>query len=370
MATATSTVLNPPLFTALEKNFGRVRVSNPGSPLAGVPVPKYSRGKVRITLDIADFGESYYANCPFCSDTRQRMSVNHRFGVKDPQTGRRHLELVKCFNEGCFAEDYDRRKQLHATLFPDGRYADEVQPLSVKPVAPVRSRKAGPPPVSTPLNELPGDHPARTFVQQRGLAPDLLATDFGVGYTDGDDTVAPRLYRPSLVIPVYSTCSLTHPSAGDSDDKLVGWQARVLDPVGSMPKYLSAEGLPISKLLYNLPNASRANGPLVVVEGVSDVWAVGTNAVGLFGKTINAYKADLIVKHAAGRPVVVWLDTDAETDAKAVANTIWTARAVDGDLSPVFLARCPEGRTDPGECTPEQVVESLDAALSGRRSSV
>lgn len=365
MADATLTVLNPTLFTAMEKTFGHVRVSNPGIPLAGVPVPKYSRGKVRVSLDITDFGEGYNVNCPFCSDTRRRMIVNHRFGVKDPQTGSRHLELVKCFNEQCFSADYDRRKQLHATLFPDERYADEVQPLPIKPAAPARSRKAGPPPASTPLDELPDDHPARAFVQQRGLDPDVLATDFGVGYSAGDDSSAPRLYHPSLVIPVYSAGSLPNPLTDDSGD-LVGWQARLLDPPSGKSKYMTAAGMPTGRVLYNLPNASRATGPLVVVEGVSDVWAVGANAVGLFGKSINAYKADLIVKHAAGRPVVVWLDADAVADAKAVANMIRTARAVSGDLSPQVVASCPQGRYDPGECTPSEVNAALTVALSGR----
>ncbi|MGB0768155.1 MAG: hypothetical protein ACPGYV_10640 [Phycisphaeraceae bacterium] len=364
MANATSAVLRPCLFTALQKNFGRVKITNAGVPLAGFHLPENIRGKTRLRLKVTDFGESYYANCPFCSDTRQRMSVNHRFGVKDGKTGRRHLELVKCFNEDCFAEDYDRRKQLHATLFPDGRYADEVQPLPVKPVALVPSREAGPPPSSTRLDRLAPNHAGRLFVERRGLDPDALAAEFGVGYTGSDNTSSPRLYRPSLIIPVWSPGTLVTSSSGVSDDVLAGWQARLLDPRPGESKYMTASGLQTGRLLYNLPAASRAGGPLVVAEGVSDVWAVGANAVALFGKTISAYKADLVVKHAVGRPVVVWLDADACKEAEAVANTIRTARAVDGDLSPVCVAHCPAGRDDPGECTPVEVATVIESALS------
>lgn len=273
--------------------------------------------------------------------------------------------LIEISSHHCGDFD-DRRKQLHATLFPDDRYADEAQPLPVKPIAPVPVRKAGPPPASTPLDELPDGHPARAFVQHRGLDPAVLAGDFGVGYSDGDDSSAPCLYRPSLIIPIFSSGSLTNRSTDDSVCGLVGWQARLLDPAAGKSKYMTAAGMPTGRVLYNLPAASRTNGPLVVVEGVSDVWTVGTNAVGLFGKSINAFKADLILNRAADRPVVVWLDADAKTEAKKVANTIRTARAVGGDLSPVFVARCPAGRSDPGECTSDEVAAVIDAALSGR----
>jgi len=355
--------LNPDLYKQMSKTFGHVKVANPGYPLTGVYGPRETRKGLRLI--ITEYGETYCANCPFCTDTRQRMYVNHRFGVLDRKTGRRHLELVTCFNENCFSHDYECRKKLHATLYPEGRYADEMPGLPVKPVAsPTATRKAGPPPKSVRLDRLAPDHPARLFVERRGLDPDVLAAEFGVGYTAGDDTTSPALYKPCLVIPVWSPGVLINSATGVADDDLVGWQARLLEPRAGESKYMTATGMQTGRVLYNLPQASKAEGPLVVVEGVSDVWAVGTNAVALFGKTIQPLKACKIAEHARGRPVVVWLDADAYAAANGVAEKITRARRSVGDLSPVVIARCPDGRGDPGECSREEVAAAINLALN------
>ena len=52
---------------------------------------------------VHDAGEYYTVSCPWCTDTRKRLYINHRWGLKDPETGSLNLHLAHCFNEGCSA---------------------------------------------------------------------------------------------------------------------------------------------------------------------------------------------------------------------------------------------------------------------------
>ena len=105
-----------------------------------------------------------------------------------------------------------------------------------------------------------------------------------------------------------------------------------------------------SRLLYGLPQAVKAKGPVVVAEGMADVWRVGPGGVALFGKSISPVQIKLILRHLRGRPIVVLLDGDAEDEAKKVCGLIRQAR-LQADNAPVVVGKLPAKRKDPGECT-------------------
>src|SRR5579862_7193886 len=132
------TPLNPRLHARLVERFGRVGISNDGQALQVTHMPDYVHRKGRLKAHVSSWGETYKVNCPFCSDTRGRLYISHRWGVRDPRTGDDLLHLAFCHNEECL-RTREAQKQLHKHVFPDGRYAFEVASLtsaSVTPSAP------------------------------------------------------------------------------------------------------------------------------------------------------------------------------------------------------------------------------------------
>jgi DNA primase len=160
-----------------------------------------------------------------------------------------------------------------------------------------------------------------------------------------------------------------------SDDlQLVGWQARMLESNhGAAPKYLTSTGTQKSRLLYNFPNARKASGPAIIVEGVTDVWKIGRSAVALLGKSMSPEQLRWIGTWFALRAVIVWLDRDAEPEAKLIQSAIIQARKGSISRGGVYLARCPKGKKDPGECSAseiEAVLKKVNQLEKSRRLRV
>jgi len=362
-------VLNPKLFSRLKLTIGRVRISNEGVPLRCVYTPSWSLQGVRMRAQYIDRGETYFVNCPLCNDTRQRLAVNHCWAERDARTGDSNLHLVKCFNEDCL-NNMKAQMQLHVLVFPDGRYSHHVdvplKPIKVSPLDP----RAICLPASTPLNELHDQHPARLYLLRRGFSPDRLASDYGLAFCDSCRDSSPQLHDPRLIVPilkpVFDVKGWAIRSAPDlAGQLLAGWQARAIRDTlpKNCPKYLTATGTPKSRLLYGLPMAIKTSGPAVIVEGVADVWNVGTNAVALLGKTISSEQCDLVLRYFRGRPVVVWLDADATEDAARVREHLRRALVGADRKSPVFIATAPAGRKDPGECNSSEISDAIELAL-------
>jgi hypothetical protein len=132
---------------------------------------------------------------------------------------------------------------------------------------------------------------------------------------------------------------------------LAGWQAREIDAGGRQSrKYLSMKGMRKSQLLYGLPKAIESEGPVIVVEGATDVWRLGTNGVAAFGKMLHPSQIALLIRHFSGRPLVVFFDADAHEDAVVTAHQIRVKRREWGDSSPVVLATPQDGRGDVADC--------------------
>ena len=66
---------------------------------------------------MVQYGETYKVSCPFCSDTRQRLWINHHWGVRDEKTNDDLLHLAHCFNDDCI-NTREVQKELHAMVFP------------------------------------------------------------------------------------------------------------------------------------------------------------------------------------------------------------------------------------------------------------
>jgi len=151
---------------------------------------------------------------------------------------------------------------------------------------------------------------------------------------------------------------------------LLGWQARHLDdPETDRPKYLTARGTLKNRLLYGWPKLRETSGPILIVEGVTDMWRAGPGAVALLGKTISRDQVTLLVHPFQDRPVVVMLDNDAEEAAQKVVTAIRSGRGVFGaGQPPVVLAAVPGHKKDPGEADRDAIWRSVTHALKRDRS--
>ena len=100
---------------------------------------------------------------------------------------------------------------------------------------------------------------------------------------------------------------------------------------------------------------------MVIVEGPTDVWRLGCGAVGLFGKDMSLHQQALLDQHLPGRPVVVFLDRDAQDKAQELQRTLLNRGRV------TVLAGLPDGRDDVGDSTTEDAWQQVGLALERLR---
>lgn len=148
-----------------------------------------------------------------------------------------------------------------------------------------------------------------------------------------------------VIVPVY-----------DRDGALVSFVARWMGrPPDGIQKVLYPKGSRISKALWNVKRAAK-HSTVVICEGVFDALRVGSNAVCLFGKHASQDQLSLLMTLGLERRLVVMLDPDASDDAEALAEEL---TEVCGD---VRVASLPEGRKDPGECSPREIRRAVKRA--------
>lgn len=343
-------MLNPVLFNCLKNRFGEVRIAAENEPIDWelVAGPRNFR-KIRRS------GEEYRVSCPVCGDTRFRLYVNHRWGVYDPESNSRNLHLIRCWNLECF-RDYQRRDSFFRTVLLG--HADAIR------LAPVSSRKAtwkvsevSWPEQTVELSELGWDHPALEYLRGRKFQPGVIADWYGVRYCQARSGI----FSGRLVIPIYS------------NGAMVSYQARKIVEDGRKgDKYMTCKGAPIRGLLYNFDRAK--NYPtLVLVEGPTDAWRLGSCSAALLGKELSAPKLEALVSasRAAVKTVVVMLDPSGYDPSKTRKehHIVEAANALRRAIGPdrVVEVWLPDGR-DPGNSSRDFLVKAIVAA--SRRNNV
>src|SRR5579872_4473281 len=107
--------LRPALYARLTEFFGGdVIIANEGEEMVSTYSSNYSEVPA-LSVDIP--GEYYRVNCPYCTDTRRRLWINHRWGQRDDH-GKLNLFLAHCYNENCMAEP-GNSWNLYKQLFTD-----------------------------------------------------------------------------------------------------------------------------------------------------------------------------------------------------------------------------------------------------------
>ncbi len=336
-------VLNPTLYEALKQKFGEVRVADPGAAM----VARHARYPGRdVRLVVSSSGEYYKVCCCFCNDTRYRLWINHRWGVRDPATGRRHRWAALCYNEDCLAREENRVELIRLV----SRYDRTAAAGRVKLLPGKRTDPGAPKPLPRDfvrLDALKKGHPARKYVRSRGFVPDLISQRWGVGFSEEGPFPGAGIGR--LVIPIYRVT--------DDGARVWGWQARRLNEDERLPKYFTAPDMKKSAFLYGAERITDGTGPVAVCEGPIDVWRCEQDAVALLGNHISDYQVRLLCRLAAGRPLVVALDGEARVEAEVVAAKLRHEREssiLRPDDSPVLVLPLPEGR-DPADCSTEEL---------------
>lgn len=339
-STAYEPVLNPRLYAAMKDRFGAVRVVNDGEPLTGT----YGEDANGPRLEVHDRGETYVTCCPFCGDSRDRMWINHMFGVYDYKLQRRHYELWKCYNSEC-QQDYRNTSELADDLVYN--YSGSTPSSRLAPTqtaAPKELTKAEFPGPVVPVNALEPDHPASVYLAERRFDRDYLYKTWGVVLcTDVEARTKWSLVRGRLVVPVVSS------------GVMVGYQARFVGDIdwkkAGVPKYLTY--FPKSRVVYGIDEAE--NHPyLVLVEGATDVWRYGRGAVATFGKTSSQRQVAILAARLNGRTLILVPDNndpDSLTAFIETAKDVTTAQRNTGvPVSKVALCVLPTGR-DAGSMT-------------------
>ncbi len=342
--------LCPGLYNLLRERYGDVQIAMPGEAFQANAYRDTITGRIKYMIHSP--GEYYRINCPYCRDQRKRLWVSHMYGQFDAD-GRRITHLTHCYNENCFSK-YENRKAFEDRLFGliNRDMRGQVQAFQVLPgsVDPTELRQAQPPGTLVPVNDLPMDHKAVQYLQQRRYSS-TLCLKYRISYCV---SAAQQYFAAAdrLVFPIYF------------NNQMVGWQCRYIGDLNwsaaGIPKYYTMPGFHKRLCLYNYDTA-RQKSFVVLVEGLTDVHAVGDNAVALLGKTMSFRQQLLLLQLPPGTPFIILLDADAQAEAEAIQDVL----AMAPGQHPVVQVQLP-GDLDPADYDRPTLWNIIQAQAASR----
>jgi hypothetical protein len=339
--------LNKALYSRLKEEFGLVAVTNPGvsASVSYGAGPFSTVGKVRLRIDSnGSAGEYYKVNCPYCGDSRQRLWINHLWGVPDPVTQTRNLWLAVCYNENCL-ESYENALQLCDRVygFKNAKLRDKPIVVEKGIVEDGSLQVVEPPGLIKPISASPVC--VAYLRDKRGLDVASLTSDYGIGVCASAREPRLRPCEGRIYIPVFMYGSLVGYQCRWPDD--LDWKA------AGISKYYNKPNMPRRLMFYNFDNAVKY--PFVVVcEGPTDVWNVGPMAVASLGKKLSFSQLKLLCTYWGNGAVVILLDGEAWADAQRLVKELQNVR-YKGAVVPVKL---PEDK-DPGSLTNEENLDYI-----------
>jgi len=143
--------------------------------------------------------------------------------------------------------------------------------------------------------------PHRAYLKRRGFDPDSIETLWGIQSTGPLSSLAWRIWIPI-----------------ELGGRVVSWTTRAIGERN--PKYLSAS--PEQELVNHktvLYGEDLAGHALLVVEGPTDVWAVGPGAVATLGLKVTPQQIERMGNHPMR---AICFDSDARRQAEALADVL------------------------------------------------
>lgn len=282
-------MLNPALHAALRSRFGEVRVTN-----KNVRRSELWDDRSR-QYDVVERGEHYQVCCPFCSDTKFRLSFSYRWLQRKGLDDSEHTALVNCYNEGC--EDVYQQSFISGMheLVHQAEMGLLLSEAATPEAAPTVSRTLALPDGCVPVSDLPAGHPARQFlrVQYAGIPEAYMLAHRPLYCADGDGRY--RKAGKRVIFPIY-----------DELRQLVSWQGRTID-AAEQPRWYNPPGFSKTHI-WNLHALSPIDIP-ILCEGIPSAMACGPKALAIYGTS----PPPAVVKLLAARFPTAVLAFDADT---------------------------------------------------------
>jgi len=295
-------VLNSFLYKVLRKRFGEIRIHNRGMRHQHSLTQELDGTQTLVTIHS---GEEYAVCCPFCHDTRFRLSVNHMFGQRIGKVDIR--DAAYCFNEKCpqviQAVQDAIMEELDGELGDAPAVQSEAQSIeSLEDVVAFCQEKYTRLTNYQPLTDLDPCHPAREYLLCRRFDPDNAYKWYKLGFSAG---VEPKLAKDRLIFPLSINGTAVGYQAREIPDYTKTWK-------GS-PKYWTSAGTRKSFFLFNYDLAKKHDF-VILVEGPTDVMRIGPPAVAILGKCLGMAQLELIVDTWPSGPVILIGDPGFEDD--------------------------------------------------------
>jgi len=178
--------------------------------------------------------------------------------------------------------------------------------------------------------------PHRAYLKRRGFDPVSIETLWGTRSTGPLSPLAWRIWIPI-----------------ELDGRVVSWTTRAIGD--RSPRYLSAS--PEQELVNHktvLYGEDLAGHAILVVEGPTDVWAVGPGAVATLGLKVTPQQIERMGNHTIR---AICYDVDARRQAETLADVL---QQYPGETHVVEL----ESGSDPADADPAEIEELRTAFLT------
>lgn len=356
-------LLNQDLYQLLyDLTDGEVNVVDKGQELRYAVVERNGRRGIQRHSG----GEEYQINCPICGDKRKRCFVNHTFGTRIEGIPVYHL--VHCFNEECDREISKWLREAMKDSGMNGRIATKGKKTTsifdIMQEAQSSAKNHVQLPMVSPLTDLHPDHEALKYLRERGFEAEYLVRCFNVGFFKGLPT-RPRWENKRLIIPIV----FSGMRVGSTARLIPGYTPPPWPTGGEPPKYFHSPGFKKSWFLYNYDQAK--NSPVIaVVEGVTDVWKIGTWGMALLGKSMSDQQCQLLCQ--AGEKTGAWIvllgDASTEKDNAAASwrRNYEKLKAAYRYPDRVFLHHMAKG--DPGDCSSRELYDLVNNIIYRRKT--
>lgn len=325
--------LNRALYRRCKATFKHVQIKNVGEKQLRSVSVDLRTGAPRSV--ISHPGEYYAVCCPFCTDMRFRCYINHMYGQDDAR-GRPQTHLATCFNGGCPLASHTplAYQQLEQILLGHTLISLRRAVITEGKEVDIDKFRMTWPGAVTRVDKLPATHSAVVYLAGRGFDVETIGRFYNVQWCSDSDRY---ICQDRLIIPIYHK------------QKMVGWQARAAYDTNwktsRLPKYYTAPGTPKSQILYNFGNAIQYQVG-IIVEGVTDVWKVGPQAVCTLGSTMSMQQQSLFRKGFQDYAGVLLYDPDVKEQTASNASAF--AADFNSSLKSGFcVVQLPDG-TDPG----------------------
>jgi len=249
------------------------------------PIVDYLTDQKRIEFE--SDGEYYRVSCPFCTDTRHRLYINHMYGKIDCY-GRRSSYLARCFNETLCMMKEENAYNLYQKIMSPSLGLEDAK---IKPgkVVSAKKRVFPMPGPCTRLDRLDLHHEAVQYVLDRQFDPRHLGNYYKFAYCH--DSIY-YLASKRIIIPIFNKGLLR------------GWQSRYIGELpwkdkdlrkDLQPKYFNAPGMDKTSFVQNMDRAKLWHTG-VGVEGWFDVVSVGPMAMPAMGDSWSPTQQKIIVR--------------------------------------------------------------------------